>query len=122
MMAVSELLKSWAMPPGQNPDRFKLLDFLSFILQAPLFGRIAKHQNHPDRPFLLIQNRRPAVFNHPLRAIFADQNSIVGQPDNPAGFKHLRHWIVTALTGMFVDNIENSLQRLAKSLFLPPAG
>ena len=83
---------------------------------------IAEHQHHAHDLALFVADRRTAVGDGPLGAVAGDQESMVGEPHDPPLANHAIGGILNLGLGLFVDDVEHLLQRLAQRLRLAPAG
>src|SRR5262249_56092552 len=73
----------------------------------PLLGYVPKHQHDPSDVALAVPNRCAAVINASLRAVFGDQDGVVGQPDHHPVPDDLRDRTLDRLAGLLVDDAED---------------
>ena len=90
-------------------------------LCASLLGDVMENEHHPCHLAIGVQDRRGAVLDGHFPAILGDQRGVVGQTDHTFFIQNSRHQVLGLLVGLFVDDPENALDRLADCFLGLPA-
>ena len=105
----------------RQPDR-PLVGLAQRRLCASPLGDVMENEHHADHASGAVLDRRRTVLDRHFPAILGDQRGVVGQCDHMFLAQYSRHQILGRLVGLFVDDPENALDRLAQSLLKLPAG
>ena len=92
------------------------------VLGLALHGDVAKDQDDADDLALLIADRRAAVGDVHLGAVFADEDGMVGDADDAVEPLDLGDGGLHGFAGRLVDDVEDLFERLSAGLGLAPAG
>ncbi len=92
------------------------------LLVPPAFGDVSEDQHDTGDFALVVADRGGTVVDGSFRAVLGDEQAVVRQPDDHALPQGSDGGTLDRLAALFVDDAEHAVERLARRLFLRPAG